>query len=165
MKISKSSLTYLARSGYMTLQVPQYTISLGRQLAIGDNGEVVEPEEIEIPDNWIIETKHQGGLWSQNERLCVGRERGFWHLSPIGWAANRDAIKEAWESVSVGMRRTADDRRDDPKAGVEWADFEAWVARWFEKLNRGMDREIDKVTDRLIALREAAAQYELQRRG
>lgn len=164
MKISRSSLTYLARSGYMTLQVPQYTISFGTgsQVAISDEGEVVEPDEIEIPDNWIIETKHVGGLWSQNERQCVGRERGFWHLSPIGYAANRDALREAWESVPEGRRRTPEDR---PDGGTTWADFEAWVQRWFEKLARGMEVELTKSENRTIALRQAAARYELMRRG
>jgi len=62
----------------LTLQVPEY--------ALGG-----APQTIDVPSEWLWELKVDG-----DHRLAVGREQGFLHISPAGYAANREAIIEAW---------------------------------------------------------------------
>ena len=48
---------------------------------------------IDVPEEWFIQTTHKTYF-----RCCVGNESGYTWISPKGWAANKDALKKAFEA-------------------------------------------------------------------
>jgi hypothetical protein len=87
MLIIKGAITHLASRGYITTQVPN--IALGNP----------QPDDEECPDEWFV-LLHEG-------RPAIGKEYGIWHLTRIGWEANKDKIKQAFEeALAEGLDRT-----------------------------------------------------------
>jgi len=92
MKISKGAITSLARQGYLTLQVPDLEIRIGEEAKLNPKWEIEE-----LPDAWFCRTKCYN---AKGSRLVFGREQGFLYLTREGWEANREALKEAFQSSS-----------------------------------------------------------------
>jgi len=99
MKISTEQITALVSQGYMSLQVPEFDVDFQ-------------------PDDWFIEVK----CVVDGYRLCFGRERGFVHLSPKGFEANKTALKEAFEE---GVKRTG------RNSGATFTDLHAHATAFF----------------------------------
>ena len=80
MKMWKNWRSTLREEGYLTLQVPQFArITLNHAPNI---------ELVDVPDEWF---------WSiKDDRPAVGKERGFLHISPAGYAANKESIAQAY---------------------------------------------------------------------
>ena len=73
MQLPKDAVTTLASQGYMTLQVPQMSISFSGA-----------PAPVEsVDDEHIIEVKGYG--YSHKQRIVAGREYGFSYLSRKGF--------------------------------------------------------------------------------
>jgi hypothetical protein len=80
MKIPKESLFSLMQEGYITLQIPQFTI--------GNPGKIYD-----YPDEWF-------SIINSRQRPARGKETGFLYFSLKGWKANKDKIKKAFNSSS-----------------------------------------------------------------
>jgi len=154
MKILKGSITTLMSEGYMTLQVPTIALSL----------DGIKAEMAEAPDDWF--------MFVTRERLAVGREQGFLHLSPKGYRANLDAIKAAWEACPLDRRRsgryTSGREWDGNAKGwqvVSWAAFQAEAEMFFAVIQKGTEAEEIKTRVRTQKLYTAVATIRDQRRG
>ncbi|MFW9871574.1 MAG: hypothetical protein ACFFG0_00560 [Candidatus Thorarchaeota archaeon] len=113
MILYKDVITTLVSEGYLTLQVPEYTISLDK---------VPNENFIDYPDEWFVRANHTRGP-SLNKK-----ENGFIFLSEIGWKANKDDIKKAFES-SKNPRGT-------------WEDFEKHVIEHFREIKNLLNKRI-----------------------
>lgn len=87
MKILEDSITYLARGGHITLQVPEFGINFGP--------EPVELKEADLPDDWFVSLNGND----------LPSPQGFLFLSRKGWEANKTAL---WKAFAVS--------RGDPQA-------------------------------------------------
>lgn len=126
MKIVKDSITVLAGEGWLTLQVPS--------LALRWPGEP-DVEYEDAPDEWFVEVRI--GSSSKHE-LCVGKERGFPHLSRKGWEANKGKLAAAFAGASF-------------KRGT-WADFEKHADEFFSELEETRQRRIKAAQDKIKQL-------------
>ncbi len=147
MRIFRDSITQLAREGYRTTQIPQIAINLptptphnqrygftDEELASVRN---IEQEYEEIPDEWIAH------VHSSCRRYCVtDRERrsAFWHLSRVGFEANREAIRQAFEG-SQYKRGTWEEFLEDIER--EWQRWDAGTERHIANLRRKL-QEIER---------------------
>lgn len=140
MRILRDTITYLAGSGYRTLQIPNVAINLPAPTPeIRDHGfsdedlermRNFEPEYEEVPDEWIVHV-HSGC-----RRYCLtDRERrhSFLHLSRAGFEANREAIRQAFENSPM-KRGTWEQFLAD--AEEEWRKLEAGTERYRANLRR-----------------------------
>lgn len=132
MKIIKETITMLAASGHITLQVPD--------AYIGDP----EPEMEEAPDEWFMYVKCEGNA----HRPCVGKESGFLYLSRAGWEANKDRIKEVFEAYNEKMRREYPTHK-----WQTWADFEAHVEKHFDDMRKIIQRKIKTLESQAAQLK------------
>ena len=96
MRIIKGAIVAGAANGYLGVQVAE--------IAYGDDVEYVE-----APDEWFIRLK--------DRRPAVGREDGFLFLTRIGWEANKEQMRQAFETAQF-------------KRGT-WEDFEKHVEDFF----------------------------------
>jgi hypothetical protein len=139
----------------LTLQVPELSLSFG-----GDD-EDDEPEEMEeVPQDWF---------WYLREDIpAVGRQSGFLHISPIGYAANKAALAKAYIDGSHDGQRGLDSclgkwsKSLDPKYVVmeDWGPqedggrlivpvlalteeaFDAWAQEHFSRVHKKMLKRI-----------------------
>ena len=123
MEIIKGSITSLSSRGYITLQIPHYTI--------GNPEMKVETEE--FPDNWFI-------FLHSNKTPAVGKELGFTYLTRVGWEANKDKIKEAYENAEY------------PRG--PWAKFEAHAEEHFKKVEKATTGKIRLLEKKLKQLKD-----------
>lgn len=123
MEIIKGSITSLSSRGYITLQIPHYTI--------GSPGMKVETEE--IPDNWVV-------FLHSNKTPALGKEQGFTYLTRVGWEANKDKIKEAYENVKC------------PRG--PWIKFEEHAEQHFDHVKHATKRKIALLEKKLDQLKE-----------
>ncbi len=139
MRIMRDTITHLARSGYMTVQIPQ----IGINLPSGNPDPVTgwseedlqrvrnaQPDYEEIPDEWILH------VHSSSRRLAVtDRERrhAFWFLSRAGFEANREAIRQVFES-SQYRRGTWEQFLEEIER--RWRDWEEGTERYRANLRR-----------------------------
>ena len=124
MEIIKGAITSLSSRGYITLQIPHYTI--------GKPGMKVETEE--VPDNWLV-------FLHSNKTPSVGKELGFTYLTRVGWEANKDKIKEAYENAKC------------PRG--PWTKFEAHAEEHFNEVERQTTRKVRLLEKKLGQLKES----------
>jgi hypothetical protein len=124
MKILKGAITSLASEGRITLQIPQFDLCFGNYT----------PEYEEVPDEWIITLRNSGS------RPAVGRESGFWFLTRVGWEANKDAIKKAFESANF-QRGT-------------WKEFEEYAEEHFLEVGKALQKHVDYLQKKIDQLME-----------
>jgi len=127
MKIFKGAIEYLGSNGYISLQIPQY-----------DDFDNPVSEMEEVPDEWI-------SVINMNESsgkiiYAIGRKRGFSYLSQIGWKANKDIIKKAFDNSKI--------------AQGTWGDFEHYVSQHFQELHNNTLYRIAKLKAKIIALED-----------
>jgi len=121
MKIFKDSITTLAESGHITLQVPTVSISFG------GNGEELE----ELPDEWFVFVRFSGRGMKHEPAIAKEKPWAFLHLSRPGWEANRLAIREAY-------------LRSDQRKG-DWSVFEAEIEAWFVEMVTNGERKLARL--------------------
>ena len=133
MKILKRTITTLASEGRISLQVPQYNIITEGNRAIAyDANHSKDEDVIDIPDEWII--------YLRNGSPAVGKESGHTFLTKMGWQANKDEIKKAFES-SEYPRGT-------------WEDFENHVVEHFSEVEKQTKRRIKLLESKIEQLRK-----------
>ena len=121
MRLPEGAITYLASEGRITLQVPPFVI-----------GEI--SRMIDYPDEWF----HYVKMIRENcYRPVFGREQGYLHLTRAGWEANREALREAFES--------------SPSTKT-WQDFERYVETYFYNMGQAIQAEIQKAQQRINEL-------------
>jgi len=134
MLVNKSALTQLASEGRYTLQVPQYCIH------VNPDGQAVcdvsqHPDAIEIPDDYIMTCKRQGSKM----RLCTGRESGFWFLSPKGYEALKNDLREAYEA------RVQQWNEEGIAHTGSWEQFEAVAKTFFKEVKEATLKHRDNL--------------------
>jgi hypothetical protein len=126
MKMQKDTITHLMWCGYLTLQVPEIEVNFGTPLP--------ESAYVDAPDEWFM--RLSGDLPSS---------RGFLHLSRAGYEANKTAIREAFEVALADPER---------RRAESWADFEAFVVKHFENINRAVAKKAERLEKQAAALRK-----------
>lgn len=118
MILAKDSITALASEGRCGTQVPQIDVVF--------SGALTSPR-VNYPDEWFCWLKSDGVP-------CVGRQKGFLHLTETGWDANKDDIKKAFEyAIAHGRDR-----------GETWTDFEKEVSDHFANVRKKVAKLIAK---------------------
>ena len=123
MKILKGSITALAGEGRARVQIPELALT-SRPL-----------EYEEAPDEWFIRLS--------GNNLITRETTGFLFLSPIGWEANKDKIKAAFEGHcnAVGI---------DP--AKSWNIFEDKIASFYREVEQTNQNKLARPRRRHPAL-------------
>jgi len=82
MIIYKDAITNTARSGRISLQIPEHGIFARRELY----------ETEEVPDEWLVRLRRY-------KYPAIGTEDGYLFLTRTGWNANKDKIEEAFSTA------------------------------------------------------------------
>lgn len=135
MKIFKDSITISAGKGRVTLQVPSVMLEWPED-------EKREYEYEEVPDEWMCVLK--------DDRPVAGKESGFLYLTRTGYEANKLKLKEAFErAVADGYDRGAGHNK--------WLDFERYVEKHFNRVEKKTKRETEKYRKKLKELEKFVA--------
>jgi len=114
MKLERDAITTLASEGHCTLQVPTLVL-----FSEHDADSVVYED---FPDDWFV-------VLSSSAAPALGKEGGFTHLTRKGYAANKDALKKAFEASAGRGRNT-------------WASFEREAEEHFAQVEKARDNKL-----------------------
>jgi len=127
MLMSYNQMLTLIRQGYLGLQIPE--IYLETEADKRARGSLPNDKCIEMPDNWFIRAHFDRGP-------CIGAECGCLYLSSIGYKANKERIKEAFElALNEGNDRTH---------GRGWIAFEEEAKRELYRFTQKLNKRITK---------------------
>ena len=150
MRLLRGSLTNLVRQGRITLQIPEIEVNISEN----PNQELSEEnpfpfvltactndEYVEYPDEWFMYVKYD----SSSLRPCVGKESGFLYFTRVGYEVNKEEIREAFEAAC------------DRGHGNSFSTFEVYVEDFFSKMEKRIERTINRERGKLDELEEQLA--------
>jgi len=134
---SHDDITALQGKGYVTLQIPQFSIDIGPT----PEPEVEPPEpQVELPADWFNVIKYVGNAC----RPCIGKENGFLFLTRKGYEANKERIRKAFEqAIAKGLDRTN---------GEGWLAFEKYAEKHFSEMEKTIEKEKNKFAKKVAEL-------------
>jgi hypothetical protein len=123
MKIIKDRIISIAAGGRISLQIPQ----------VNDRFRGVVYETEEIPDEWVIKLRLR-------RYPTTGSETGYLFLTEAGWKANKDKIREAFETAKF-------------KRG-SWNEFEQHALDHFKRVEKSTRRRVSFLLKKVRALQD-----------
>jgi len=138
MQISREALFSLMTTGYVTLQVPQFNISFGRNGGVLEDGQIPRsPEDtMDIPNDYLYELKHCG----MKSRPTIGKESGFTYITRKGYEALKPQIKEAFLSAfHAGRARVPETVETEEEA---WSVFEQYAETHFSEVEECIAKQL-----------------------
>lgn len=131
--MTKSGLSFVADEGEISLQVRQFVVRVEPGVAVATK------VELGVPEDFLLTIRYRGGGWVAKPTLAKS-SHGFWHLSPKGFNALKDELREVWEAAPKLKRREPNGGHYNPS--LTWADFEAYAKEFFKLVEETTTKEV-----------------------